>query len=1184
MISMQTPFNWIEENGEAFIQFHASSQKMHVGVSWDAGATLPTNYSLLTGNCGNTTVVETGDLVETEDNIWFFSFDSLLQGVDYYFKFEGEPGSNYELIGNLTEIVRPPSTCFVQTCNFVQNWSFEDFDLAFPLPIGGEVVKNFPKAANSVAFIDEACGWERSHSNGGCSPDYWVYPQSSVYSTLSPQQTCPPNSPNANGNFCTNASHSGDAVAHLFTIDRRPNIAIPDRREYIFSRLNNNLQDGHIYVFDMYTRHTANRATKSSALQVWFQNGFNKISGNNHIISANPQVDFSNDIDMSNPNWQHLMHIFEFTSQTPANTIMLGNFLDNQTTENNFVQEDWTPVTMADHIPALSLDDLRLIELPNAGQDQVICSPSDPIAPLGNMAGCLNPPYNLTTTWYNSANQVVSTNIPFTPNITTSGIYKFRLELNYNGQIFNDYVDVYVGSTIFASNDTYVNCNTNSTASYYVNGVSAQATITPTSTTMTWSAFNINNGNVTVTNPQVTAANGIGQIDVAVAYTYAGMPCTQLVKLYYYECCQNIKGQFVLLPDQSNISNHLSGLSNPITNATFAVYGSVHIDDSFNFDNCEFYLMPDAELIIDAGYAIRFTKCQFKACGPFRWDKINHAFPSSHVTFTQCTVQDALRGIYSVNDAQLDLVANIFKYNSIAQSAINYNQAQANLTWQNKNSYQLSNLTNNSAQHPNSTINLTPVNGSQLPCGIYLESVTDLDMTTNVFITDHYTQENLQLLAKWSDGRIYNNTFFEGRNVDVSNCDFAIDKNSFQKSNPHAQNYPTGINGIYNAVNIYQNTFLDGARILLKDPVSSEIDNNTFVNPQSVVASIQIEGTDYYNPITQSRNRIINNTIKSLWGIKLNNITSNAPNQNTAPNKGVFVTGNTITADYSFNMPNNNTYVFGISADNCNAVSIGQNTIEFMYSGGTMPNDSRHNQTAGIWLSECKNAFVGCNDIYYAARGLFMQGDLTADAWLTYPTYPPQFQSNKFYNCYYGIYLNLQTEIKQFGDPLLASDNQWLTGINPPFTPSPDRVKDMRTNPQNPTYYYFTGSSNLGNNKYPILQYSNFLQVPLSSQHINESCTTAPPPSNKMGSNEPEKGFDLKVYPSPVQDQLVIELYGLNSEPAEIKILSVSGTRMKSESIFGTRAAIDVSHLPSGIYIIHVTTSAATSSKRFVKI
>jgi hypothetical protein len=63
--------------------------------------------------------------------------------------------------------------------------------------------------------------------------------------------------------------------------------------------------------------------------------------------------------------------------------------------------------------------------------------------------------------------------------------------------------------------------------------------------------------------------------------------------------------------------------------------------------------------------------------------------------------------------------------------------------------------------------------------------------------------------------------------------------------------------------------------------------------------------------------------------------------------------------------------------------------------------------------------------------------------------------------------------------------------------------------------------------------------------------------------------LDVRVYPTPVQDFLYIEL----EEPSPIKIYSLTGQLLK-ENFGDKKTNIDVSDLPAGVYVLQVQTMA----------
>jgi hypothetical protein len=105
---------------------------------------IPYQYHLEKGSCSNLVSVALGSIESNEDNLYYFKFSDLDTTSTYFFSFQGDEGSGFELDGVLIEVmgVQLPNTCSTTVCNLIQNPGFEQAELQFSNinPIGNAVV------------------------------------------------------------------------------------------------------------------------------------------------------------------------------------------------------------------------------------------------------------------------------------------------------------------------------------------------------------------------------------------------------------------------------------------------------------------------------------------------------------------------------------------------------------------------------------------------------------------------------------------------------------------------------------------------------------------------------------------------------------------------------------------------------------------------------------------------------------------------------------------------------------------------------------------------------------------------------------------------------------------------------------------------------------------------------------
>ena len=1158
-------------------------------ISWDI---LPDSCVVFTESCDKPKKVSVHEVVETADNLLHYTFTGLTPGETYFVKFTGDPGSNYELEAFMPEMVTSSIQCLSNLCNLLNNESFETPEPTFALPVGTFSTGSWPNAPSNWAAADEVCAWQRASTHGGCTPDYYLFPQDLSYGT------CANNGPD--GNSCTNLSHSGDGVIHLFTIDERSTNTNPNRREYVYTEFVNNFAQGTgvhtgIYAARVNMRLSPDRRGKCSALQAVLTDNFIPVNHQNIITNqGTPQADFAPNINLNDPNWQTAWDIFEYTTVgMQTNYMILGNFLDNNATQNHLLYLN-NANNNVDRIPSMYIDDVALYELPNAGEDLDVCDANTPVQIGDNPALNCTFPLLLTFTWteLNTGN-IIYSGVNVVQNVTpaTPGTHTYQLEISF--QEGNDTYTYFDEVTITVAPDLDVtplatdNCSGDAVFEIPNAADWGAWNFTSPNGSVTWSGtpiLDLPTNTLTFLNPQVTSHTGIGLVTGTVTFTFNGIICTQNVTLQINDCCNGQLQNYVILPDGANMSTFLPNTQ--IGNTNFTVYGTVTIDDDYTFDNCEFYLMPDAELQIANGVDVTFERSNLQACGNFKWDRILHDQPTSTLTLTECRLSDALRGVHSLNNSALLLSRNFFEANAFCQIIENYTLNAIN--WD-ANEYLVRESSFQTSQHPNSGVNMAPYLGIYSPIngfGIDVISSTGLELKGFNTFWSNTIDNNLQLWIEFSsDILVENNTFYEGLNIRVDNSRLEAYNNTFELLNAGSGFGPTGIRAYTSELLIgqgtqpgaFSNQLLDGAAIAAYDPIRTEIVNNK-IEIYTAGYCIDIE---HSNPVPASNyTKIQHNELKGRWGMRLVNLNSDW--QNT-PLDRVVINYNEIFAKRFSNQNTNSTMAVGISASNCNGISVGENTIYLEYNSPTVdyPNASNVHLTKGIWLDNCQDAFIGCNHIYNAGYGLHLAGDVTKNnTWNTYPAYPLNFQYNHFHDNYYGMYWGTLTEMPDdIGDPLLGADNYWPETPGAPIL-NIAKIKDDRNSPLTVRYHH-SGAA-IGSN--PV--YPNPLNLQIQPQPMRPTNTCQLPPANKKSTETIAlKGsYALEVFPNPVHDILSFHVRKKHTDAEyTIRIMNMAGQVLLTKNGKTLVGEYNTANLAAGIYIIQVSIDNEVLTERFVK-
>lgn len=77
---------------------------------------------------------------------------------------------------------------------------------------------------------------------------------------------------------------------------------------------------------------------------------------------------------------------------------------------------------------------------------------------------------------------------------------------------------------------------------------------------------------------------------------------------------------------------------------------------------------------------------------------------------------------------------------------------------------------------------------------------------------------------------------------------------------------------------------------------------------------------------------------------------------------------------------------------------------------------------------------------------------------------------------------------------------------------------------------------------------------------------------------------NFSLYPVPAKDELFIDLQNSNLSNYSYEIINMNGQIVKSKTkVEKIRQKIDVSYLPSGLYIIRLKSNNSYSSRKFIK-
>jgi hypothetical protein len=1132
------------------------------GYWWQYGKA-PKSIEVYSGQCGSLTALYAQGFDNHADTINQFK-NKFLPGT-YYIKLSGFTGEKIALALGIELL---GDNCPSPDCNLAPNFSFEDHPVpTAPIPWG--------------AFENWAECWDNGSSHPGATPDY----------AIDPDPTC---TPSGNGNRCIGTNNYSvwptgtpgqHATAHFFV----NHVTLPNRREYILTNLQNNagvttLQANRSYYVSLRVRNNQSMGWYNDALGIMFTEA-QYIEPTNSLYAppiSNDRIYHS--FTGANPTYNNILwrqcNVIIQNNGTAKTHLVIGNFEDNNTTASRNIAGNPGASGLAADLASIYIDHVEVLAMPDAGADITVCE-GEPVT-LGWQPDCL--PVGVTYQWWDATyTNLLGTGANLTVNALL-GSTTYILQVTFNGQVsFSQVVVTGTPQGIIQANAlNQTLCNGDfefqlvdydpGTFNYSVslNGLNATTGID-------------GSGLVSVNNIEFTQPLGMATVTLTATHNTSGCQANQSFTVY--DCCDAQPGGIAVLNDAFSVYNQGTG------GMDYIIYGSVTLDDNYTFNDCNFYLQPDAELVALPGYVIEFTNCTFQACNDFKWDRIYSYDPDTRVFFFDCTIQEGLRATHFTNEAFGEFINNTFSDNTLSQLIEFYPNASA-LAW-NSNNYNLYALNTITMQHPQSTIPISSI--LSLPgydvAGIKFNEVQDFTLENgNTFWADASSGYDNYLhvwLTQSSIGNIDGNTFNEGMNVYVEQASITTITNNYFEKSTQPNGGPGGIYTFESSVYIgqtggsFSNYFLDGAGIACENPTQTTILNNYFNNADNV-AAIQVAASFPASGfLNSSYVKIQHNEINNSNGILISNIVSDWQGFSLAnpPTERVIINYNQINVNAITNPISSGWDDFGIHAYYSNGISIGENTVTFSYPiPAYIPKKfNPATKACGIIIQNSRNPWVGCNTLNFAGKGIDLREDVTKDTWNNYATngFPLNYQTNTFASCFYGIYVDQFATISDFGEQDLAADNIFTATIGAPVN-TLLRLKDAR-NGGTPRNYFYSGS--VGGNTFVATNGNVF-----SAQATNSNnCGIVPPPSNKqaqVGANV----STLEVYPNPTIDWLNYIITNVAENGTyQVEVYDVNGRMVFVDKSGLSEGVIDVSKLASGVYVLRISNGNNLYVQRFAR-
>ncbi|MCH8555865.1 MAG: T9SS type A sorting domain-containing protein [Schleiferiaceae bacterium] len=594
---------------------------------------------LFTGNCGtlNTLGTFSFQFGSTLDSINSF----LLPFTDVatsYFVHITTTGNTDTLFFNasVTTLDQPQTVTSLMGCNHVVNFDFEDFTYNGTMGLGD---------------ITIADGW---YSPTPSSPDYHSA-----------------NPPNPFGTWQGNSSafnqDAGIGAANLIVFNENQ----VNHREYIEQELFRPLSPNKFYMVRMAVRQNPTGGHLIDNLGMYFSTGGLAQNTSGWIdVSAlsptSPQLDLQGAFTNLN-NYAQLGTVIKNDNAVRTH-LTIGNFNDD--TQVN--QLTFNPTAEIPEIASVYVDIVRVLELPDAGEDKIVC-PGTPTV-LGWQPDCINLG-GMLFSWTPTAD-LDDPNI-LHPTFTGTTTTTYTVQITRINDVYFDTVTVYVPNISLP--DFVVGCS--DTVSIPVsfdsalNGLIDVHLIESTGISFSNESFNTSTNTFEIIDPSVLNANGISTLEFGV--TIAGSSNTCVFTVNVLSCCGKPDPDDVFAVN-TTFTDLFGTSTSLIANTTILVYGTLEVNTPVNFDNCTFKFSPDSRLVVAPNVqGLEFLNSSFENLCPERWHGIVAAGNTIQFTVSKNAFTGATWALDLSNDVDVQIFENVFDNNICALHFSDYQLNQS---------------------------------------------------------------------------------------------------------------------------------------------------------------------------------------------------------------------------------------------------------------------------------------------------------------------------------------------------------------------------------------------------------------------------------------------------------------------------------------------------------------------------
>ncbi|WP_037358628.1 T9SS type A sorting domain-containing protein [Schleiferia thermophila] len=689
-----------------------------------------------------------------------------------------------------------------------------------------------------------------------------------------------------------------------------------------------------------------------------------------------------------------------------------------------------------------------------------------------------------------------------------------------------------------------------STATFQVIGHNPTFSVTgffPVGFTATQS-FNSSTGVLTLSSVNITDFKDFGTFNITYTNGFNVFTLSSTV----VNCCINGVGNeiFVQEPTSPKIGGGFFSFM------IFDVYGTVHLDENYTFDNCIFNLAPDAQLVIDASYTVEFTNCSIVNCNnEYRWDAIVVDDPSSTLSITQTHTEAGIRGVWALNNPTVLIDNSTFSNNMISLLIENFTAGSNNVVFTENTVDIWQEGHNGILQSPSSTVNLMPytyiadfyhqaivlINSYEVYIGDQSAGINNLIVQGN---TENPIVYSINSQLYMENNRLENGPYgIVGKDsyLNIGNSSTAF--NEFINNNTAIQS----LNGIHD---ILYNTFNNGSYAIKLDLINQSGNNNVSHNQIHNYTTGIYLGT----PKTLYNRTLIHSNILTDIEARGIDIARHLSDPNWTINKRLYINFNEITGKLA-----GNTFR-GISLDNCENAVVGENYIT--HANTAMSSNCDIWTIYGLYTNNSLNTWIGNNIFENLCYSIFGIDNLLFT----------RIECNQFINTR-GIYFQ-NVNIGNIGSPAQSANNEWVMHSYP-------FKLEGTLNVGFPITYYWNSSQGLTFNPNTWAGSLNPDFTDNSSATIS-SCNSVP--SNRGLTIDELPAIATNLYPNPTSNLLNIQL-SKKTYHHDIMIINQIGQKVYSYKVteFTDQLQINLENLASGMYIMQINSDAGQSRHRIVK-